>query len=255
MDINDLRNEIDKIDKEIVALFERRMAVSKDIGQYKKSKGLPLYDQEREQNALQSRIEMLGNKQFEPYLKQLFTTLMELSKGYQFQTTSEKNIVLIGIMGSGKSSKGRLLASRLGMHYVDVDDEIEKEQGMSISDIFAKKGSFEFRKLESNKIEEISKKKRHVISTGGGVVLSDSNMNRLKENAIVVFLNRDIDEIVRTIDIANRPLLEAAGASKLYEIFKDRLPLYRKWCDIEITEENKSVEDSVNEIIKRVFLV
>ena len=167
MDINDLRNEIDKIDKEIVALFERRMAVSKDIGQYKKSKGLPLYDQEREQNALQSRIEMLGNKQFEPYLKQLFTTLMELSKGYQFQTTSE-NIVLIGIMGSSKSSKGRLLASRLGMHYVDVDDEIERSRDVNLGHI-RKKGSFEFRKLESNKIEEISKKKGMLSQPGAGL--------------------------------------------------------------------------------------
>ncbi|OQB14756.1 MAG: Shikimate kinase 1 [Firmicutes bacterium ADurb.Bin193] len=252
MDINELRAMIDEIDAEILKLFERRMEASKKIGEYKKEKNLPLYDEQREIALLQSRAKMMKNDSLDPYVKQLFKTIMQLSKGYQFQTVTDKNIVLIGMMGSGKTSKGRLLAERLGMAFSDIDTEIEKDAGMTISEIFEMHGKFKFREMESKKIEELSSLSRHVISTGGGVVLSDSNMTKLKKNGIVVFINRNIDEIVRTIDTKKRPLL-AKGAHALYAIYNERLPLYKRWSDYEITDEDKSVEDSVDDLIKTIF--
>ena len=252
MYINDLRVEIDKVDSEIVKLFEQRMSISAQISKFKKANGLPLFDEERERALLESRVSMLENDKLESYLKQLFKTLMELSKGYQFQASSEKNIVLIGIMGSGKTSKGKLLASRLGMKYIDVDEEIEAEQNMSIPEIFEAQGKYKFRELESKKIEEISKEKRCVISTGGGVVLSDTNMKNLKSNGIVVFVNRDIEEIVKTIDTSNRPLLKD-GAQKLFEIYNDRLQHYKKWADIEIEGDYKTIEEAVDKLINELF--
>lgn len=251
MDINELRKQIDETDAEILRLFERRMSISGEIGAYKKQNGLSLFDASRERELLESRLSDIGDETLKPYAAQLFKTLMELSKGFQLRTVNEKNIVLIGIMGSGKSSKGKLLAERLGMGFIDIDEEIEKEQGMTVPEIFEKHGKFKFRDLENRKTAEISTLKHHVISTGGGVVLSDSNMENLGKNGIIVFLNRDIDETVRTIDTANRPLL-ADGAHKLYEIYNDRLELYRKWCDFELAGES-TVEAAVDEIIKKIF--
>ncbi len=252
MDINALRTQIDQIDAEIVKLFERRMQVAQEIAGYKKQNNLPLYDVGREETLLQSRTQMLQDAGLSPYVKQLFKTLMELSKGYQHRMTSEKNIVLIGLMGSGKSSKGKLLAERLGMRFVDVDEEIERTQGMTIAEIFEHKGKIAFREIEHKIIADISGEKRCVISTGGGVVLSETNMKKLKENGTVVFLNRDVDATVKTIDTDARPLLKD-GAQKLFEIYDDRLPLYRKWQDIEIAGEFKTVEDAVDKMIGELF--
>ena len=158
-----------------------------------------------------------------------------------------KNIVLIGVSGCGKSTIGRLLAEKLQLPLYDVDIYIEKKQAKSIKDIFIQ-GEEYFRKIESEAVQEIVNKKGYkVISTGGGVVKIAENMKCLQDNSIVIFLNRNIETIAKDIDVSNRPLL-FADVSKIYELYEERLPLYRKYCNFEINSKNH-VEETIEEIM------
>jgi shikimate kinase len=156
------------------------------------------------------------------------------------------NIVLIGLPGSGKTNIGRAVAKRLSLPFYDVDDYIEKKEGKTIKEIFLQ-GEDYFRELESKAIEELSKNCPSVISTGGGAVKIPSNMEVLKKNSIIVFLNRPLENILKNIDTSNRPLL-ADGKSKLHELYKERYHLYKKYCDIEIINNA-----GFNEVVERII--
>ena len=247
LNIDKLREEIDSIDTQLVELFEKRMQVAKSICKYKKENKMPIYNGNREEQLLLQRTNLLNDGELSHFAQRFFSGLMEISRDYQTNLSLNKNIVLIGIMGCGKTKKGTLLAERLNIPFVDVDLEIEQAQKMTIPEIFAKYGEDEFRRLEGEKIKELSKSTHCIISTGGGVVLNPNNMKVLKENGIVIFLNRDIDAIAGDIDTAMRPLL-ANGTEALYKIYNERLALYQKWCDIEISG-NTTVVEAVENIL------
>ncbi|MBE6068099.1 MAG: shikimate kinase [Clostridium lundense] len=156
-----------------------------------------------------------------------------------------KNIVIIGMPGSGKSTIGKELAKRLNMEFCDIDEYIIEKEGQSISEIF-QKGEEYFRNIESKTVQEVSCKIPQVIATGGGVIKREENIKALKQNGIIIFLNRPVDSIAQDVDIKNRPLLKD-GPEKLYELFKDRYELYNKYCDYKI--ENIHTE----ECIKKIF--
>ena len=156
-------------------------------------------------------------------------------------------LILVGPSGCGKSTIGNLLAEELQLPFYDVDSYIEKEQGESINNIFIK-GEAYFRKIESKALEEIMNKEGFkVISTGGGVVKVADNMSHFQNNSIVIFLNRNIEEIAADIDVSNRPLL-SSNVSKIYELYEQRLPLYRKYCNFEICSK-EGIKETIEEIL------
>lgn len=143
----------------------------------------------------------------------------------------KKNIVLIGILGCGKSSLGKILAKRLSMTYVDMDELIEKEAQMSISEIFSRYGEEVFRHRETLLCHRLAKQEGLVISTGGGVVLREENMRSLSQNGLVLFIDRSPWTIIHTIDCSNRPLLKE-NPKRLFELYEARIFLYRKYAHI-----------------------
>ncbi|QZY53638.1 shikimate kinase [Crassaminicella profunda] len=147
-----------------------------------------------------------------------------------------KNIVLIGMPGCGKTTIGKLLAERLHKKFCDIDEYIEENTKKSIPEIF-KDGESVFRRIERNAVEEISKKFAMIIATGGGVVKSFSNIQNLKKNGMILFINRPIEEIVADIDISNRPLMKD-GKEKLYNLYEERVDLYKKYCDYEVMNDD-----------------
>ena len=150
------------------------------------------------------------------------------------------NITLIGMSGCGKTVVGKRLTQILNMEFFDADAEIEREQGMLISEIFEKSGEAEFRRLEREKIAELAKLTNAVISTGGGVVLNPENMANLKQNSVVVFLGRSVDDILSTLDNSNRPLLK--DISKVQKLYDERINLYRKYADV-VVENVGTIEE------------
>jgi len=247
MTLDNLRVEIDNVDKQLVTLFQKRMQIAKSICEYKKKNNLPIYNGTREDELLLERTNLLADGSLAPFAERLFSNLMEISRDYQTNLSLSKNIVLIGVMGCGKTKKGTLLSKRLNIPFFDVDYEVEQSKKMTIPEIFAKYGEEEFRRLESEKIKELSQNTRCIISTGGGVVLNPNNMKVLKEHGIIIFLNRDIEAIAGDIDTTTRPLL-ANGTDALFKIYNERLALYQKWCDIEISG-NTTIVEAVENIL------
>ena len=158
-----------------------------------------------------------------------------------------KNIVLIGMSGSGKTTIGKALSIILNKKLIDIDSYIEKTEGKSILEIFDK-GEARFREIESNAVLKISQDTNSIISTGGGIIKKEQNMLELKKNGIVIYIDRPIEMIFNDIDDSNRPLLKN-NKTNLYEMYELRYPLYKKYSDIVILND-ACVEDIINKIIK-----
>jgi len=162
---------------------------------------------------------------------------------------ADRNIVLIGFMGTGKTSVGIRLAEMLGMTFVDTDDLIEKDSGMIISDIFSKMGEDYFRDLESSIIERVSKLERQVIATGGGAVKREKNLQNLKSSGIVFCLYASPEVILqRTSGYDHRPLLQVDDPiSKINEILREREQFYAK-ADYRIDTSELSIDQVADKI-------
>ncbi|WP_333654172.1 shikimate kinase [Dissulfurispira sp.] len=163
-----------------------------------------------------------------------------------------KNIVLTGFMGTGKTEVGRILSRKLGYVLVDADTEIEKEQGITITEIFKQYGEPKFREIESNVIKRLSEIKNAVISTGGGAVLRQENMDNLRKNGVIICLTASPETILkRTSNNNDRPLLQVDNPlQKIKELLEFRKPYYEK-ADIMIDTEGKSPIEVAEEIIEK----
>jgi shikimate kinase len=161
-----------------------------------------------------------------------------------------KNIVLTGFMGAGKTEVGRVLAQRLGYVLIDVDDEIEKEQHMKIADIFKQYGEPAFRDIECAMIKRLSERQGVVISTGGGAVLRQENMDNLRINGMIVCLTASAGTIYeRTKRNKTRPLLSVDDPlAKIKELLAFRQPYYEK-ADIVIDTERRSPLEVAEDIM------
>ncbi|GLI54344.1 shikimate kinase [Thermodesulfovibrio yellowstonii] len=162
-----------------------------------------------------------------------------------------KNIVLIGFMGTGKTSVGKVIAKKLGFEFVDVDEVIEKATGMEISQIFSKFGESCFRDIEEEMIKLITQKRRQVIATGGGVVLRDENMKRLKKDGVIFCLRASENVIFERLkQTTNRPLLQVENPEeRIKELLQKRMSLYEK-ADFCIDTEGLTPEEVAEKIIK-----
>lgn len=159
------------------------------------------------------------------------------------------NIVLLGFMGTGKTQVARRLASDLNMQFVEMDSIIEQREGMSINDIFAKKGEPYFRKVEADVVKELSSKDGLVISTGGGVVLNQDNIDNLQRNGILICLKATPEEIYKRVkDEKHRPLLNVEDPlRRIQELLEFRRPYYER-IRIQIDTTGKSIDEVVDEI-------
>lgn len=155
----------------------------------------------------------------------------------------KRNIVLIGMPDSGKSTIGKLLSEKLNMEFIDSDQLIIEEINMSIKDFFEIHGEEAFRDIENSVIRQLRNKHNAIISTGGGVILNDDNMRYLKENGHIYFIDRDVDMLCANDE---RPL--ANTLSKIKDLYHQRYSLYCQYSDITI--KNDGVEDAVNKIVE-----
>jgi 3-dehydroquinate synthase len=167
------------------------------------------------------------------------------------------NIFLVGLMGAGKTTIGRLLARRLGMHFADSDHEIEARTGASVPWIFEIEGEPSFRRREAEMIRELTAGSGLVLATGGGAVLDPESRRLLAERGTVIYLRASVNSILaRTAHDKNRPLLQTADPrGKLEDLTAQREPLYREIADIVIDTGRPNVQSMVQSILDQLAAI
>ena len=160
----------------------------------------------------------------------------------------KKNIVLIGMPGSGKTTVGRRLAEMLDMEFVDTDALVEREQGMSVPQIFQQFGEPAFRDMESRAARTAGAMKGVIIATGGGMVLRQENMQALSAAGVVFFRDRPVQDIAGQ-DMSGRPLV-GADTDRLYRLYDQRIHLYRAYAHY-IISDTQTPEQVAEQIAAR----
>jgi shikimate kinase len=164
------------------------------------------------------------------------------------------SIVLIGFMGAGKSSVGRLLAQKTGLPRFDTDELVVARFGQSIADIFKTRSEAEFRVAESEVLAHLAGRPRGIIVTGGGIVLRPENVALLKELGVVVSLEADEETLFRRVSRRDtRPLLRTNDPrATLHELFVGRAPLYHGAADIRVDTSQLSHDQVATEILRKI---
>lgn len=161
-----------------------------------------------------------------------------------------KNIVLTGMMGSGKSTIARMLREKLRRKAVDTDDLVVEMGGMSISDMFSLHGEGHMRDLETEVCRRLSQEENLIIACGGGLPMREENRDYLRENGIVLFLRRDPGVTYDTMDRSGRPLAQQ-GRDAFVERFLEREPIYREFSHI-VIEDFSSHKNTLAEILRKL---
>ena len=172
----------------------------------------------------------------------------------QLQPHTITNISLIGFMGSGKTSTGKILADRLNFLFIDLDNIIELSLNMPISDIFEKHGEEYFRSTETNSIKKIYINKNCVFACGGGVIVRHENMEIIKKNSTVIFLHVSPAVVFERLkNENNRPLLKAPNRlNVILSLMEKRDFLYRSASEFTVDTDFKNPEEAADEILQRL---
>ena len=165
-----------------------------------------------------------------------------------------KNIYLIGLMGSGKTTLGKILSKKLDKHFYDSDQVIEEKLGVNVPMIFEYEGEAGFREREKDILKELVSKQNIVLATGGGIILSESNRDLLAKNGIVIYLkSNQKDLVLRMKNDKTRPLLKNRNVElTIKKLCLEREPLYEEIADFMVVTKNKRIHEVVNEIIRTI---
>lgn len=167
-----------------------------------------------------------------------------------------KQIILVGFMGTGKTTTGKILAKKLGVKFIDTDLEIINKEKIDITSIFEKYGEEYFRKCETDVLMQLLKNNyASVISTGGGIVLSAENRKMMKNNHVVLLQASPAEIVKRICEDKERPLLNSGSnlLEKVTNLLAERNDLYEQVCDVKINTDNLTAEEISDIIINRLF--
>lgn len=156
----------------------------------------------------------------------------------------DRNVYLIGPMGSGKTTVGQRVAALLGLEFLDCDHELEARTGASVALIFDVEGETGFRERETRMLSELTARKGILLATGGGVILREENRRLLADSGLVVYLNTSVQQQLRRLGRdRSRPLLQTPDRrAKLLRLAEERNPLYREIADIEFPAQNRALD-------------
>jgi Shikimate kinase len=148
-----------------------------------------------------------------------------------------KNIILVGMPSSGKTIIGEILSKKLGFKFVNTDQYIEDKSGESIPELFNMVDDHS-RRLEREAVHKLSSEKPSIISAGVEVINDHLNMKELKENAVVIFIDRSVEKIIEDEEVFNNRTLLKDEVHKLHEHFHEKYEVYRKCCDLHLVNNN-----------------
>lgn len=240
-------------DKIIDALVERSKIVEK-IMAYKEEYGMPILQPQQEAKQALRLEEKLNDNKYREEIMDIFECIRMNSKKIQARKLFDYNIVMIGFMGAGKSTVAEYLSTMFAMEVVEMDQEIVKEEGMSIPDIFATYGEEYFRNLETNLLIEMQATKNTIVSCGGGAALRGQNVKEMKKNGKVVLLTADPETILNRVkDSDDRPLLNGnKNVEFIANMMEQRRQKYETAADVIIHTDNKSVLQICEEMIAKL---
>lgn len=166
----------------------------------------------------------------------------------------KNHIFLIGFMGSGKSTVAKYLSSAYQMKQIEMDEQIEKNEGRSISTIFEKEGEEYFRTLETELLKSLDPRETFVVSCGGGAAVKEENVREMKEKGRIILLSAQPETVyVRVKNSHNRPLLEGnMNVSYIKELMGKRQKLYERAADFQVKTDGRTAEEIGEEIIKQI---
>ena len=159
-----------------------------------------------------------------------------------------RQIFLIGMPGSGKSTVGRRAAREASVSFLDLDDWIEETSGMRIPDIFEKHGEAGFRRMETGALAYLTRLRPGLISLGGGTPMNPENRKILRAWGSVILLDRPIEKILEHLQTGDRPLLREDPEKRLQELYAERIPLYERYADVTIEEDGKETHEILREL-------
>ena len=171
--------------------------------------------------------------------------------GAEVPINTDRSVVLVGLMGAGKSTIGRRLAARIGWGFCDSDDEIEEAAGMSISEIFSAYGESEFRALERRVIARLLDSAPRVLATGGGAFMNDETRGIIKEKGISIWLKAELPVLVERVSRRNtRPLLHNADPNEvLTRLMNERYPVYAQ-ANLTVESNDAPQDETVSAVLR-----
>ena len=165
----------------------------------------------------------------------------------------KSSIALIGFMGVGKTVVGKALAKKLNKEFVELDYLIEQKAGKTIPEIFEQEGEIAFRELEIEITREVTNENNQVIACGGGVVLNKINIDRLKEDSLIVYLMASPKVILKRVSNGGeRPVLKVIDLATIQELLQYRQPFYERAADFKINTSKMDVNSIAEQIISKV---
>ena len=161
-------------------------------------------------------------------------------------TSFARNVILIGFMGTGKTSIGRRVAQSLGFEFIDTDDQIVESEGQAIAEIFSDEGEEYFRQLETQLLQSCGKHRNQVLATGGGIVLREENRKLLTDSGYVIWLKSSAEAILeRVLRNRNRPLLHTDDPLQtVKDLLQDRKHLYATTADFTIDTDGLTLDET-----------
>ncbi|MCI6887515.1 MAG: AAA family ATPase [Lachnospiraceae bacterium] len=250
-----LREDLSQCDEILLNTLLMRNRIIEQIMAYKEANNLPILQPEQEKKQAQWLAKELENKRHRKEIISVFDEVLRSSKKIQARKLFNYNIVLIGFMGSGKTTISNYLSTLFAMDVVEMDKIIAEREGMSISDIFETRGEQYFRDAETNLLIEMQSKKNVVISCGGGTPLRECNVTEMKKNGKVVLLTADPEEIfLRVKDSHDRPLIENnKNVEFIRDLMEKRREKYEAAADIVIETDHKSELEICEELVQRLL--
>lgn len=245
MDLQEARQHIDEIDKELIALYEKRLQVVLEVAKYKEKHNMKIFDAEREKQVIAKNLARVEDAGLHEYVEEFLHAMMDISKKYQ-KHHIQQHIFLVGMPGAGKTTVGRALAQSQGMDFYDLDAMVQKKADKSIQNIIIHDGEPRFRQYEQEVIRELLGQKPSVIATGGGTVLSEETVKLMRESGFIVFIHRDVTQILEDMDLEIRPLLKES-IEYIFRLYEERCPLYEKVCNVKILNIS-NISDAVEAI-------
>jgi len=252
--IEKIREKIGKCDDKVIEALAERMNYIEDIIAYKRENGIQILQPKQEEKQYNTLNTKLEDHPYREEILDIFSYIVKNSKKIQAKKLFSYNIMLIGFMGSGKTTVSDYLGYMLAMEEIEMDALIVKKEGMPITDIFAKYGEEYFRNCESNTLIELQSKQNAVISCGGGVVLRDENVGHMRKNGRIVLLTATPETIYERVkDSTERPLLnDNMNLEFIAELMDKRRPKYQAAADITIATDGKTIQEVCEELVVKL---